>query len=112
MRVSVFFPVVVIAMLMVLCLSGCQLSTTVIVEEGHSVRLVNKYGDGVKVRWGAESYHYLDDGCTISIPVDGGYYELEWVDSPSSNTKIYRIEVEADIDIVFRDDPDVIVIRR
>lgn len=95
---------------------GCKLSTTIVVEEEYDVRIVNKSGSRVKMRWGDGPYYYIDHGSIISIPADGGYYELEWVDISSSRrtrpTKIFKIEVEVDIDIEFHDDPDIIIIER
>ena len=112
MKARLFFLTMVAAALTLYVL-GCQLSTTVVVEEGHDVRLVNKSGEKVKVRWAGDSYRYLDAGGIIIIPADEGYYELEWADpAPHTHTKTYRIEVEADIDIVFRDEPDIIIIER
>ncbi len=103
-----------IVVIAVLFAAGCR--TTIILEEEFDVRIVNRSGERVKVRWGGDSYRYLDDGCIISIPADGGYYELEW-ETVSSRThtrprKIFSIELEADIDIVFHDGPDIVVIER
>ena len=104
--------------IVVLCMFGCQLTTTITVEaeEEYDVRIINRSGESAKVRWAGDSYRYLDNGCIISIPVDGGYYELEWEDaSPRSHTRpkrTFKIQVVADIDIVFRDDPDIIIIDR
>jgi hypothetical protein len=108
--------VLAMSMMVVLFMLGCRFTTTIEVEEEYDVRIVNRSGERVKVRWDGDSYRYLDDGCIISILVDDGYYELEWEDaSPRGRTRpkrIFKIEVEADIDIVFRDDPDIIIIDR
>jgi len=109
--------VLAMSMMVVLFMLGCRFTTTIEVEEEYDVRIVNRSGERVKVRWGGDSYRYVDDGCVILISsVDGGYYELEWEDaSPRRHTRpkrIFKIEVEADIDIVFRDDPDIIIIDR
>ncbi len=97
-----------------LCMSGCEFNARITLEEEYDVRIVNRSGQNAKIRWDGGSYRYLDDDCIISIPVDGGHYELEWADaSPRSHTrpkKIFQIEVSADIDIVFREEPDVNVI--
>ncbi len=116
MKTRRFVSVLSIMVLTAMLMMGCKLSTTVVVEEEYDVRLVNRSGDKVKVRLGEGSYYYVDHGGIIYIPVDGGYYELEWVDASSSRrtrpTKIFKIEIEADIDIVFHDDPDIIIIER
>ena len=113
--VSIASIVVILALLML----GCTLSTTLTLDDEYDVRIVNESGRRAKVRWDKDSYRYLDDGCIISIPVEGGYYELEWEDPPqrsrtrsTSSSRTFRIRVDADIDIVFRDDPDVIIIER
>ena len=112
MKARMFISTMVVAVV-ALFVFGCQLSTTVVVEEGYDVRVLNKSGEKVKVRWAGDSYHYLDDGDIIIIPADGGYYELEWANTaPHTRTKTYRIEVEADIDIVFRDEPNIIIVER
>jgi hypothetical protein len=109
-------PILAMSIVLVLCMSGCKLTTTIELEEQYDVRIVNRSGERVKVRWAGDSYRYLDDGCIISILVDGGYYELEWADASTRRhtrpKRIFKIEVEADIDIVFRDDPDIIIIDR
>ena len=114
MKARMFISTMVVAVAVVtLYVFGCQLSTTVVVQEGYDVRVLNKSGEKVKVRWAGDSFHYLDDGDIIIILADGGYYELEWANAaPHTRTKIYKIEVEADIDIVFRDEPDIIIVER
>ena len=116
MKVRTFAPVISMIMLAAMSMVGCKLSTTIMVEEEYDVRMINRSGDKVKVRWGEGSYYYVDDGSIISIPANGGYYELEWVDVSSSRhtrpRKIFEIEIEADIDIVFHDDPDIVIIER
>jgi hypothetical protein len=112
MKTRIFISMVSLLMIVALCVSGCKFSTTVTVEEEeeYDVRILNRSGERAKIRWDNDSYRYLDDGCIISIQVGGGHYELEWADASRSHTrpsKTFTIEVEADIDIVFRDDPDV-----
>ena len=52
------------------------------------------------------------------VPANDGYYEVEWEEvSSRSHTKpshvhVFKIEISADIDIVFREGPDIIVIDR
>jgi hypothetical protein len=97
-----------------LCVSGCTLTTTLELEDDYDVRIVNRSGERVKVRWDGTSYRYLDDGCIICVPMDGGFYELEWEDVSSRGrtrpSRTFKFEVEADIDIVFQDDPDTHII--
>ncbi|MFC1718273.1 hypothetical protein ACFL6S_31745 [Candidatus Poribacteria bacterium] len=116
MKTRTSVSILSIMALTAILMMGCKLSTTVVVEEEYDVRLVNRSGDRVKVRWGDGSYYYVDHGSIISIPADGGYYELEWVGGSSSRhtrpTKIFKIEIEMDIDIVFHDDPDIVIIER
>ncbi len=116
MKTRTFVSVLPIMALTAMLMMGCKLSATIALEEEYDVRLVNKSGDKVKVRLGEGSYYYVDHGGIIYIPVDGGYYELEWVDVSSSRharpAKIFRIEIKADIDIVFHDDPDIVIIER
>lgn len=97
--------------ILTLLMFGCTLSTSLIVEEeNYNVRLVNRSGERVKICWDEGSYRYIDDGCVIYIPADCGDYELEWEDdSPRKHTRpkqVYTIEVKADIEIIFREDPD------
>lgn len=117
MRIKAFIPVIFLVVLAVICISGCKLSTTVIVEEDNDVRIVNRSGNKVRMRWDEGSYYYIDDGDSIYVPADDGYYELEWVEASSGRynkpAKVFRIDIEMDIDIVFQDDdPDIIIIER
>ena len=102
----------VLAVLMIVAMGvfGCTLTTTIIMEDGYDVRLVNRSGEQVKMRWDEGSYRYLDNGSSIYIPADAGFYHLEWERaskrSRTRSMQIFRIEVDANIEIVFRDDPD------
>ena len=97
---------------------GCTLTTTVVVEEDYAVRIVNRSGQRVGVRWADDSYRYLDDDQVIYVPADNGYYELEWGEVSSrsrtrpSKVHIFNVTVSMDIDIVFREGPDIIIIER
>jgi hypothetical protein len=108
--------ILMMAMALALFMVGCTLTTTVIVEEGYDVRLVNRSGEKVRLRWDGGDYRYLDHDQVIYIPADSGCYELEWVGVPSrSRTRsvhIFSIEVDADIEIVFNEGPDVVIIDR
>jgi len=108
--------ILMMAMALALFMVGCTLTTTVIVEEGYDVRLVNRSGEKVRLRWDGGDYRYLDHDQVIYIPADTGCYELEWVEVPSrSRTRsvyIFSIEVDADIEIVFNEGPDVVIIDR
>ena len=116
MKTRILVSAISIMIIAIVSMTGCKLSTTIVVAEEYDVRLVNNSGNRVKVRLDEGSYYYVDHGHVISIPTDGGYYELEWVDVSSSRhirpTKIFKIEIEADIDIVFHDDPDIVIIER
>ena len=108
--------ILMMAMALALFTFGCTLTTTVVVEEGYDVRLVNRSGEKVRVRWDGGDYRYLDHDQVIYIPAESGYYELEWVEVPSrSRTRsvhVFTIEVDADIEIVFSEGPDVVIIDR
>jgi len=117
MKAKTIIPIVSSLLILGLIIAGCQLTTTLVVEEyeDYDVRFVNRSGERVKVRWDGDNYHYLDENSVISIPMDGGYYELEWENASSRSKRpkqIFSITIEADIDIVFRDDPDIIIIDR
>ena len=117
MKGRIFSPIISLLVIMAVFMSGCKLSTTIVVtEQEYDVRLVNKSGNKVKVRWDEGSYRYIDDGNTIVMPAGCGYYELEWEEVSSGRhtkpAKVFRIDIEADIDIVFQDDPDIIIIER
>ena len=115
MKTRAIVSLVFLAMLAAMSILGCTIRTTLTVEE-YDVRLVNRSGSVVKVRWGNGSYYHIDNGGVIYIPAEEGHYELEWVDIPSSRhvrpKKIFQISVEADIDIEFYDEPDIIIIER
>jgi len=116
MKARTFISIISVVTLAALFVTGCKFSTTIIMEEEYDIRIVNKSGDRIKVRLGEGSYYYVDDGGIIFIPAGGGYHELEWVDASSSRhrrpKKIFRIEIEIDIDIVFHDGPDIVIIER
>ena len=110
-RTLVWITSVVSVLLMV----GCTLTTTLVVEEDYEVRIVNRSGETVKLRWDGDTYRYVENDCTIFISsVDGGHHELEWQVVPSRRRtrpkQVYTLRLEADIDIVFQDDPDTIII--
>ncbi|MBD3184382.1 hypothetical protein GF312_19010 [Candidatus Poribacteria bacterium] len=101
----------------ILSLLGCTLSTTVMVEEDHDVRLVNRSGSQVKVRMDDGKYRYIDNGEVIIISVNEGYHELEWTEMSNSRshtrpTKVYTFTIDFDLDIEFNDDPDIMIIER
>ena len=102
--------VLVVFIIVAIGMFGCTLTTTIVTEDGYDVRLVNRSGERVKMRWDGGSYRYLDNGSSIYIPADCGFYQLEWERaskrSRTRSTQIFRIEVDANIEIVFRDDPD------
>ena len=109
--ISSVFIVILATMLVV----GCTIRTTLTVEE-YDVRLVNKSGDTVRIRWDNGTYYDIDNGDIIYISSDEGYYEMEWINIPTVKyarpTNVYQITLEADIDIEFYDDPDIIIIER
>jgi hypothetical protein len=111
MKAKILIPIIALVMLAALSIWGCKVTTTVAVEEVYDVRIVNRSGHDAKVRWGGDSYRHVDDGEVIIISTRDGCYALEWEDNPSrghtATRKIFEIEVSADIDIVFNDDPDV-----
>ena len=101
-------------------LIGCQLTATIVMEDEYDVKIVNKSGERVKVRWNENEYRYLDDECFIFISsVETGFHEIEIEsDSPRSRSnirqgKVFKVEIEADIDIIINDDSgdSMIVIR-
>ena len=115
MKTRAIISSVFILILVTMLMDGCTIRTTLTVEE-YDVRLVNKSGDVVRIRWSDGSYYDIDEGDVIYMLSDEGYYEMEWINIPSGRharpTNVYQITVEADIDIEFYDDPDVIIIER
>jgi hypothetical protein len=108
------FVSIILTFILSMGLLGCQLSTTLTVEaEDYDVRIINKSGNTAKIRWDSGSTRYLDDGEIIYISTESGNYELEWEDAhsrsntrPTSTKHVFKVSVEADIDIVFEDEHD------
>ena len=111
MKAKILIPIITLAMIAALSIWGCKVTTTVVVEEEYDVKIVNRSGHDAKVRWGGDPYRHVDNGEFIIISTGDGCYSLEWEDNPSrgytTTRKIFEIEVSADIDIEFHDDPDV-----
>ena len=116
MKAKTIISTICMLAILALCIAGCRCVATLTMEEDYNVRIVNRSGETVKFRWDGDTYRYLDDDCTIYIySVDGGYHELEWGEEEHSRShtrpkQVYKLELEADIDIVFQDDPDETII--
>ena len=95
--------------ILILSMVGC--TTTIVFEDEYDVRIVNRTGDAVKVRFDDSSYRYVDDDEVLIISsVDFGYHEItwEWVSSGGRKKykEVYEFKIDADFEIVLRDDPD------
>ena len=116
MKIRAFVLAIPVLAILALCVLGCQLSATIVTEDDFNVRIVNRSGGTVKLRWDETSYRYLDDGCYIVLsPVDSGYHKIEWEDTTYSRSKTrsnqtFKLVIDADIEIVIQDDEDVIII--
>jgi len=106
--------VIVIPTILAFFIIGC--TATITIPDVYNVRIVNRTGETIKIKWDDGSYRYVENECVIVISsVDSGYHELAWKwDSSSRRSRednIFKIEVDANFEIVINDDPDEIVIR-
>ncbi|MGB9594791.1 MAG: hypothetical protein ACPL7B_00810 [Candidatus Poribacteria bacterium] len=106
--------IIIIPTILAFFIVGC--TATITIPDVYNVRIVNQTGETIKVRWDDGSYYYVENECILIISsVDSGSHELSWKwDSPSRRSKeynIYKLEVDANFEIVINDDPDEIIIR-
>jgi len=98
-----------ITLLPILLMIGCEFSTTILTDDLYEIRIINRTGETVKIKWDDDSYRYLDeDDVMIIASVDFGYHELEWIwDSDHGHVKTaksYKIKVDADFEVVLQED--------
>lgn len=94
---------------MTLFLIGCEYRATIVTDGDYDIRIVNKTGETVKIKWDDGSYCYIENECILVISSDGGSHELVWEwKSSSRNSKheTYKIEVSTNFEIVIDDDSD------
>ncbi len=106
--------IIIIPVILAFLIFGC--TATITIPDVYKVRIVNRTGETIKVRWDDRSYYYVENECVLIISsVDNGYHELAWKwDSSSRSPKeynVYKIEIDADFEIIINDDPDEIIIR-
>jgi hypothetical protein len=102
LSLAVFF-ILIVSML------GC--TATILLEDQFDIRIMNKTGETVRVRWDDGSYHYVENESIITISsVNGGYHELKWEwNSPNGRKgykEVYEFSIDANFEIVIQDDPD------
>lgn len=97
-----------IFLIMLISMIGC--STTIVLQDEYDVRIINRTGDTVKIRWDDGTYRRIeDDGIIIISSVDFGYHELTWEQSSGSRktySEVYEIKIDADFEIVLKNDSD------
>jgi len=95
--------------LITLSVIGCEYTATIVTDNNYDIRIVNKTGETVKIKWDDGSYHYVENECILILSSDYGYHELVWEwksSSRHSRHETYKIEVDADFEIVIDDDSE------
>jgi hypothetical protein len=103
------FTYLILLAIMVISMYGCEFAATIVTDGEYGVRIVNKTGETVKIRWDDGSYRYVENECTLIISSDGGYHEMTWEwksSSRHSRQETYKLKIDADFQIVIDDDND------
>jgi len=105
--------VVIVPAILALFVIGC--TATITIPDIYDIRIVNRTGETIRIKIDDGSYRYVENECVIIISsIDSGYHELAWRwDSPSRRSQSdnkFRIEIDANLEIVINEDPDDTVI--
>jgi len=99
------------AILFVFIISMIGCTTTIMFEDQYDVRIVNRTDDTIKVKFDDGSYRRIDkDEVLIISSVNFGYHKItyEWESRSGRNVykEVYEFSIDADFEIVIRDDTE------